>query len=116
MSYRPTAPFNVPLRLLIPVNSTTVGVNKKTFPEINNGILIYGSFRTFGGSDTESNGLLVVENTAVIETWYRPDIKSNCRIAVIETGEIFEILGSPENISMQNQYLRIRVRGIAGGA
>lgn len=102
--------------LLIPVNSDKVGVNKKTFPAVNNGILIYGSFRTFGGTDTESNGLLMVENTAVIETWYRPDIKSDCRIAVIETGEVFEILGSPENIQMRNQYLQIRVRGIRGGA
>ena len=116
MGYRPSAPFNVPLKLLIPSNSDVIGVNKKTFPDINNGILIFGSFRTFGGTDTQSNGLLTVENTAVIETWYRPDIKSNCRIAVIDTGDIYEILGSPENINMQNQYLKIRVRGIKGGA
>ena len=62
------------------------------------------------------NGLYSVENTAVIETWYRPDIKSDCRIGVPQTGEIYEILGQPENIEMRNQYLKIKVRQIKGGA
>ena len=115
-SYRPSAPFNVPLKLLIPSYADVVGVGKKTFPAVADGVLIYGSFVTFGGTDVESNGLLTVEDTAVIETWYRPDIKSNCRIADAQTGEVYEILGNPENIRKQNQYLRIRVRGIKGGA
>ena len=115
-SYRPAAPFNVPLKLLIPVYSDTLGVPTVTFPTVANGILIYGSFKTFGGTDTDVNGILSVENTAVVETWYRPDINSNCKIAVLQTGEIYEILGEPENIEMRNQYIQIRIRQVKGGS
>ena len=115
-SYRPSAPFNVPLKLLIPSYSDSYGVPTTTFPSVENGTLIYGSFKTFGGTDTDSNGILSVENTAVIETWYRPDIKSNCKIAVLQTGEIYDVLGEPENIELRNQYLRIRVRQVKGGS
>lgn len=115
-SYRPSAPFNVALKLLIPSYSDSYGVPTTTFPSVANGVLIYGSFKTFGGTDTDSNGILSVENTAVIETWYRPDIKSNCKIAVLQTGEIYDVLGEPENIELRNQYLRIRVRQVKGGS
>lgn len=114
--YKPFTPFNVPLMLLVPAYTDSLGVPTKTFPEVANGILFYGSFKTYGGTEREVNGIYSVENTAVIETWYRPDIKSNCRIAVPETGEVYEILGEPENINMRNQYLRFKVLQIKGGA
>ena len=50
-----------------------------------------------------------------MDTWYRPDIKSDCRIAVAETGDVYEILGSPEDIEMRHQYMQIKLRRIAGG-
>ena len=115
-SYRPSAPFNVPLKLLAPVYNDSYGVPTTTFPDTANGVLFFGSFKTFGGTDTDSNGILSVENTAVIETWYRPDIKSNSKIAVLQTGEVYDVLGEPENIEMRNQYLRIRVRQVKGGS
>ena len=115
-SYRPSAPFNVPLKLLIPTYEKVLGVPTTTFPSVENGELIYGSFKTFGGTDTDSNGILSVENTAIVETWYRPDIKSNCKIAVLQTGEIYDIMGEPENIELRNQYLRIKVRQVKGGS
>ena len=88
----------------------------KVYPDIDKGILIYGSFKTFGGTDRVVDGLYSVEKTAVIETWYRPDITSDCRIGVLQTGEIYEILGEPENINLRNQYLRLKVKQIKGGA
>ena len=83
---------------------------------MNDGVLIYGNFRTFGGTERDVNGLYSIENTATIETWFRPDIKSNCRIGIPETGEIYEILGEPENIGMRSQYLRLKVIQHKGGA
>ena len=115
-SYKLAGPLNVPLMLLIPEYDESYGVSNKTFPSIENGILIFGSFRTFGGTERDVNGLYSIENTATIETWYRSDIKSNCRIGVLETGEIYDILGEPENINMRNQYLRIKVTQVKGGA
>lgn len=110
--YKLSGPFTVPMQLLIPTETTVKGVLKKTFPD--EGILFFGTFRTFGGTERNIDDTIVVENTATIETWYRPDIKSDCRIIVDDVP--YEILGSPENISMRNQYLLIRVRAIKGGA
>lgn len=114
--YKPQTPFSVALRLLIPSVTKKVGVEAKSYPDANSGLLFYGSFRTFGGTERNVNGVYSIENTAVIETWFRPDIKSDCRIAVLQTGEIYEILGEPENIELRNQYLKFKVRQIKGGA
>lgn len=108
--------FNVPLMLLIPQYTTSYGVETKTFPDMSDGILIYGTYKTYGGTETTVNDLYSIENTAIVETWYRPDITSNCRIGVPQTGEVYEILGEPENINMQNQYLKFKVRQVKGGA
>lgn len=112
--FKLAAPLSVPLLLFIPTTTTTLGVETKTYPVA--GLLIYGNFRSFGGTEREVDGLYSVEKTATIETWYRPDIKSNCRIQVIASGEFYEILGEPENIEMRNQYMRIKVRQVKGGA
>lgn len=114
--FRLASPLNVPMVLLIPTYSTAYGVPTKSYPSVDDGIIFYGSFRTFGGTDREVNGLYSVENTATIDTWFRPDIKSDCRICVPSTGNTFEILGEPENIEQRNQYLRIRVTQVKGGA
>jgi hypothetical protein len=113
--FKLASPLNVPLMLLIPEYSTAYGVPSKSYPALSDGILIYGNFRTFGGTEREVNGVYSIENTATVETWYRPDIKSNCRIGVPQTGQIYEILGEPENIGMRNQYMRLKLMKIKGG-
>ena len=109
-------PFNVALELLIPTKTEAYGVTTKVFPEPGKGIRINGSFKTFGGTERDVNGLYSVEKTAVIVTWYRPDIKSDCRICVCESGDIYEVLGAPEDISMQHQLIRMKVMLVEGGA
>lgn len=114
--YKPPTPFSAALSLLIPTYSNNVGVEAKAYPKAQNGLMFYGSLRTFGGTERDINGVYSVEKTAIVETWFRPDIKSDCRIAVLQTGEIYEILGEPENIELRNQYLKFKVRQIKGGA
>lgn len=115
--YRPQYAFDTPLLLLYPIYITNNGVRKKTFTSADNGILIYGSFKTYGGTEREINGLYTVEDTANIETWYRPDIKSGCGIALANSKTvIYEIVGEPENIDQRNQFLKFRVLRIKGGA
>lgn len=111
--YTPSNPFNVPMYLLVPTTVTAKGSTKKIYSS--EGELIYCSFRTFGGTEIKSNDMLSIENTAVIETWYRPDIKADCRLQSID-GTNYEILGTPENIYQQNQYLKFKIRAIKGGA
>lgn len=111
--YKPQTPYNVPMILQVPAWSKVDGVEKKTY---NDATLFFGSFRTFGGTERDVNGRYSVENTAVVETWFRGDIKSDCRIKVIPTGEVYDVLGAPENINMQNQRMKFKVIAIEGGA
>lgn len=112
-SYKPSGPFNVPMFLFIPIETESKGSAKKIYPD--EGELIYCSFRTFGGTERIVNDVLTIEDTAIIETWYRPDIKSNCKLKDVDRIE-YEILGTPENINKRNQYLKFKIRAIRGGA
>ena len=60
------------------------------------------------------NGVLVVENTATIETWFTTNIKASTQIEI--DGLRYELLTKPENIAMRNKWLRFKVRAIRGGA
>jgi SPP1 family predicted phage head-tail adaptor len=111
--YRPKAPFNVPMFLFVPIPTSAKGSAKKLYPD--EGEPIFCTFRTFGGTERVSNDVLVVEDTAVIETWYRPDIKSDCRLKDAD-GTVYDILGTPENINRRNQFLRFKIKAIRGGA
>lgn len=110
--YNASGPFNVPLYLFVPKTVTVKGSTKKVYPE--QGELIFGTFRTFGGTEIKNNDMLVIENTAIVETWFRPDIKADCKIK--DAGGVeYEILGTPENISQRNQYLVFKIKAIRGG-
>lgn len=115
-AYRIYAPFNVAMKLLIPTSKVVKGVTVKTFPNPEDAPLIMGSFRTFGGTENLENNIYTIRDTATIETWYRPDIQADCRLYVCQTGQTYEIIATPENINMQNQYLQIKVEKIGGKA
>lgn len=112
-AYSPNVPFSTPVMLLVPTVTTAKGSTKKTYSDT--GDIIYCSFRSFGGTETTNNGVYSVEKTAKIETWFRPDIKADCKIK-LESGEIYDIVGDPENINMRNQFLVFTVKQIKGGA
>lgn len=115
--FKLAAPLTVPMLLLVPTYSKSYGVSTKSFPDASEGILIYGNFKSYGGTERDVNGVYSIEDTAQVETWFRPDIKSDCRICVLPgVDNIYEILGNPENIELRNQYLRFKVRRIIGGA
>lgn len=112
--YNPSL-FSTPLLLLKPVVTKAYGVNKKSY-SLEAGEPINGSFKSYGGTDRDVNGVYSIEDTATVETWYRPDITSDCAVCVRATGAIYEIIGEPENIEMRNQYLVFKVRRYKGGA
>lgn len=111
--YTPSLQDMIPLILLIPTWSVVSGVRKKTYPSIENGIVFFGTFKTYGGSERENNGVYSIEDTAVIETWYRDDIESDCRIA-LTTGKVYDLINEPEDIARRHQYLRFKVRRVKG--
>lgn len=112
-SFKPHTPFNVPMFLFVPTTIKEKGSVKKQYPI--SGEMIFCSYRTFGGTETTVNGVLSAEDTAVIETWYRPDIKADCMLEDT-AGNRFEILGTPENVNRRNQFLVFKIRAIRGGA
>lgn len=112
MTYKPNTPFSTAMFVLIPTETKVMGVLKKTYPS--QGLLIFGSFKTFGGTERVTDGVYSVEDTAVIETWYTPIIKADCRVKVGDA--LYEVIGTPENIEMRNQYTKFKVRRVAGGA
>lgn len=117
MAYRPSLPFTVPLRLLQPTYSTVNGVKKKIFQSPENGKLFFGTFKTFGGTEHDVNGIYSIEDTATIETWFTPEIKSECAIALANNPSVvYEVMGEPENIEMRNQFLVFKVSRIKGKA
>ena len=113
--FNPSLPYNVPAYILTPTTTTIKGVAKKTYNEPTDDDLIYCSFKTFGGTESTINGVYTVVDTADIETWYRPDIKSGCRIMLAEFNKVYEVIGEPENINMRNQFIKFKVERVTGG-
>lgn len=126
-NYIPDLSNSIPLVLLVPTTTMVSGVAKPTFPTVQAALaeldtngkpknLFFGSFKTYGGTERDVNGVYSIIDTANVETWYRPDITSNCRVARANDGAIFEIINEPENINMRNQFLKFKVRRVKGGA
>lgn len=112
-SWTPSAPFTVPMTVLTPSTSKVNGVLVKGYAD---GRAFTGSFRTFGGTERVQDGLTVVEDTAVVETWYSPDLVAGCRVRTDEDGAVWDVLGTPEDIGQRHQWMRFKVRRAKGGA
>lgn len=114
--YRPGKPLDVPMLLYVVTGTEeTMGVEKKIYAE--NGILFFGSFATYGGTEREVNGLYSVEDTAAVETWYRPEFTAAGRVALANApGKLYEIVGEPEDIEQRHQFLKMKLSRVQGGA
>ena len=116
-SYRPSLPFSVPMVVLTPTVTKVAGVSKTVIPAIKDGFTIYGTFRTFGGTERQIDNLYSIEDTAEIETWFRPDITSGSIIALADTvtqsnpnGTQYRVIDEPENINRRNQFMKFKVQ------
>lgn len=113
--FRPSASrqMTTAMKLLIPTSETVIGVSKKTYVE---GDTIMANFKSYGGTESTSNDILSIIDTAQVTTWYRPDIKGNCRLKRLSDGAVYDILGEPENIEERNMILSFKIRRVKGGA
>lgn len=103
-----------PFMRLVPTENRVNGVRVKTFDP--DGIVRFCNFSTYGGTEQTVNGVLSVEDTAQIVTWFEPDITSADRIRILETGADYEIIGEPENIELRRKEMQFKVRRVKGGA
>lgn len=104
------------MKILVPTSERVQGVLKKSYSAPEDSALFFGSFRTFGGAENVENGVYTLIDTGTIDTWYRPDIKADCRIYICETEQVYEIISDPEDIDMRHQYLQFKVRKVGGKA
>jgi len=114
-SFRPSVPFSTVLVVLKPTDSMVVGVPTKVLPDLEQGFKIHCSFKSYGGTETNVDGLISIEDTADIQTWYRPDITSDCIVVNPLNGAQYEIMNEPENVEMRNQFLLFKIKRVKGG-
>ena len=112
-SYKPTMPFNVPAQIIKVEYKRVNGIKTKVFTD---GDIIFVSAKSYGGTERNINGQIVIEDTINIETWYRPDITSKTCLRLLDDGSEWEIIDNPDNIDRRNQFLKFKVRRRKGGA
>lgn len=106
-------------RLIAPIETKKVnGVDVHVYPsaavEETTCPVIFASVKSYGGTERVKNDLLVIEDTAVMTTWYRPDITAACRIRTLPGGELYEIMNTPENVEMRYQDMVCKLRRVKG--
>jgi head-tail adaptor len=114
-AFKPSTPYTVAMKLLIPTETKVKGTTKKTFPDpetINK--IFFGSVKTYGGTENMNNNVYTVYDTATVETWYRPDITSDCRIYICGTGETWDVISRPEDIDMRHQFMQFKAQKVGG--
>jgi hypothetical protein len=113
VDYKPS-PFTTPMKLLTPTYETVKGVKKKIYQA--DGDLIWCSFKTYGGTERTENDVYAIEDTAKVETYFRPDITANCRVMLAESGATYDIINEPEDVNQRHKYHVFKVRRVKGGA
>ena len=109
--YQPQVPFSVPAMHLKRSTTKVNGVNQETFTEQS---IFNCSAKSYGGTEKVVNGVYVIEDTWLIDTWYNPAFGKGDRIRFLDDMSEFEILASPENINRRGQYMRFKVVRISG--
>lgn len=105
-------------RLIVPTGTKKVnGVEVKLWPtEAEETALpvFFASVKAYGGTERVQNDLLVIEDTVTMTTWYRPDIAADCRVRILQSGALYEIINAPENWDMRNQHMVCKLRRVQG--
>jgi hypothetical protein len=112
--YKPKNSFNVPAKIIFATYTKVNGITKKDFEESEE--IIFVSAKSYGGTEQVINDQYVIVDTMEIETWYRPDITSECNLRLLDDGSVWEIINNPENIDRMNRFLKFKVKRINGGA
>lgn len=113
--FKPAYPFDVPMKLLIPTETIVKGTTQKIFPDPETiDEVFFAGFRTFGGTESSVNEIYTVYDTAIVDTWYDPKFKANCRVYDVETGFMWDIISDPEDIGRRHQFLQFKVRKVGG--
>lgn len=107
--------MTTPLRLQVPKYASLNGVRQKTYEDAEG--VIMANFKTYGGTERTSNDVYVVEDTADVVTWFRPDITAGCRVVLLDSpdGATYDIIGTPEDIEQRHMVMKFKCKRVKGG-
>lgn len=104
--------MTTPCELLRPVVSKINGKVVREYPET--GARFFANVKSYGGTERISNDLLMIEDTIIITAWHRPDVRPNCRVKILNTGAVYEVIAEPENWDMRGQFIVFKCRRVKG--
>lgn len=101
--------------------TTSIGVKKRVETTVNGAPKVsyetaepatdFCNWKSRGGTENTQSGTLVVEDTATITMWYRPDINQKDRLLLHNNPELaYDVVGPPENVEQRNMYLILKVK------
>lgn len=108
-SYTMQERYSTPCRVLIPSVEKINGVVTKTYKE---GKVFFASVKAYGGTESVLNNVFVIQDTLTIETFYREDVKGDCKLQLMDDFSIWEILNTPEQIDREKKTITFKVRRI----
>lgn len=77
---------------------------------------IFVSAKSYGGTERIVNDKYVIVDTLSVETWYRPDLRSEKLLRLLDDESLWEIINSPEDINRRHQWLVFKVQRYKGKA
>lgn len=101
--------YSTPCRVLKPTTKKINGCVVKTYEE---GDVFFASVKSYGGTDTIINNVYVIQDTLSIETFYREEIKSNCKVKLLDDNTEWEIINTPEQIDREKKIILFKVKRI----
>ena len=108
--YRPSAQqFATPISVQSRVETDLNGAPEITYTDADPA-LDFCAWKGKGGSESAASGFLVVEDTAEVIMWYRPDITERDRMLLnCDTALAYDVV-NVENVEMRNQFMILKVR------
>lgn len=68
------------------------------------------SWKSKGGTENTESGSLIVEDTAEVVMWYRPDISERDRFLLNDNPDLAYDIQNIEDVEMRNQFLIVKVK------
>lgn len=73
--------------------------------------IVFCNWKSKGGTESTQSGSLVVEDTAEVVMWYRPDISQKDRLLLNDDPKLaYDVIGPPENVEQRNMFLVLKVK------
>lgn len=111
--FRPSAQqFATVIRVKHRIETTVNGAPDISYQDANPA-LDFCNWKGKGGTENISSGTLVVEDTAEVTMWYRPDITKKSRLLLNDDpNKAYEVINEPENVEQRNMWLFLKVKRV----